>query len=212
MTQLPGGLEYDWFGGSLPTNIHLESDVHIDSTYGFVSFRSKRPEALTMGKGSGAYNLTTFNVGPTGCVTIGAYTCLNSPYLVCEESITIGSHCLISWGVVITDTALGQEVPAGSHREALERAAFDLDRHLPALIPPRPVVIEDAVWIGFGSVILPGVTLGRGCVIGCKAVVNQDIPPYAVVAGAPPRILRFLNPQQRESGEAPGISVLEKSE
>jgi acetyltransferase-like isoleucine patch superfamily enzyme len=43
------------------------------------------------------------------------------------------------------------------------------------------IVIEDDVWIGFGAIILSGVTVGRGSVIGAGAIVAKDIPPYSVV-------------------------------
>jgi maltose O-acetyltransferase len=51
--------------------------------------------------------------------------------------------------------------------------------------PPRPVVIEDDVWIGYGTIILPGVTIGTGSVIGAGSVVARDVPPFAVAAGNP---------------------------
>jgi acetyltransferase-like isoleucine patch superfamily enzyme len=51
----------------------------------------------------------------------------------------------------------------------------------------RPVVIEDHVWIGTRATVLPGVTLGRGCVVSAGAVVTRDVAPYAIVAGVPAR-------------------------
>ncbi len=52
------------------------------------------------------------------------------------------------------------------------------------------VVIGSDVWIGHGSMILSGVTVGDGAVIGACSVVTKDVPPYAVVAGNPARVLR----------------------
>jgi virginiamycin A acetyltransferase len=46
-----------------------------------------------------------------------------------------------------------------------------------------PTVIDDDVWIGYGATILGGVHVGQGAVIGAKALVTKDIPPYAVVGG-----------------------------
>lgn len=51
--------------------------------------------------------------------------------------------------------------------------------------------IGDDVWIGCGSVILPGVKIGTGAVIAAGSVVNKDVPEYAIVAGNPMKILRF---------------------
>ncbi|TAL17388.1 acyltransferase [bacterium] len=53
------------------------------------------------------------------------------------------------------------------------------------------VVIEDDVWVGARAVILRGVRVGRGSVIGAGAVVTKSVPPYALVAGNPARIIRF---------------------
>ena len=52
------------------------------------------------------------------------------------------------------------------------------------------MVIEDNADLGVGSVILPGVRIGQGAQIGAGAVVASDVPPYAVVAGVPARLLR----------------------
>jgi acetyltransferase-like isoleucine patch superfamily enzyme len=52
-------------------------------------------------------------------------------------------------------------------------------------------VIEDDVWVGAGAVILPGVTIGRGAIVGAGAVVTRDVPPFAIVAGVPARFLAW---------------------
>jgi len=56
---------------------------------------------------------------------------------------------------------------------------------------PRPIVIEDDVYIGARVIILPGRKIGRGAVIGSGAVVTKDVPEYAVVAGNPARIVKY---------------------
>lgn len=53
------------------------------------------------------------------------------------------------------------------------------------------VYIEDDVWVGSQAVILRGVKVGRGSVIGAGSVVTKSVPPYAVVAGNPARIVKF---------------------
>jgi len=60
----------------------------------------------------------------------------------------------------------------------------------------RPVVIEDEVWIGYGALILPGVTVGTQSVIGAGAVVTKDVPPRTIVAGNPARVLRSLTDEE----------------
>jgi len=51
------------------------------------------------------------------------------------------------------------------------------------------VVIGDRAWIGYRALILPGVTIGEGAVVGAGAVVTRDVPPYAIVAGNPARVV-----------------------
>jgi acetyltransferase-like isoleucine patch superfamily enzyme len=62
------------------------------------------------------------------------------------------------------------------------------------LIVTAPVVIEDDVWLGTNAVVLPGVTVGRGSIVGAGAVVTADVPPFSVVAGVPARLIRTLAP------------------
>jgi len=52
------------------------------------------------------------------------------------------------------------------------------------------VIIGSDVWIGTEAIILSGVTIGDGAVIGARSVVTKDVPPYAIVAGNPSRIIR----------------------
>lgn len=60
-----------------------------------------------------------------------------------------------------------------------------------------PVVIGDDVWIGFRSIILSGVTIGRGAVVAAGSVVTKDVPPYTIVGGNPARVIRprFADPR-----------------
>jgi maltose O-acetyltransferase len=57
-----------------------------------------------------------------------------------------------------------------------------------------PVTIEPDAWIGSGAIVLPGVTIGRGAVVGAQSVVASDVLPLHVVAGQPARTIRVLTP------------------
>jgi acetyltransferase-like isoleucine patch superfamily enzyme len=112
-------------------------------------------------------------VGPGATLSIGKGSYLNrNTLVVCHQAVEIDEHCTISWDVVIMDT----------HQH--ERAGL---RSLPG-----PVRIGRGVWIGCRAIILPGVTIGEGAVIGAGAVVTKDIPPNAVAAGQPARVIRLL--------------------
>ena len=55
----------------------------------------------------------------------------------------------------------------------------------------KDVIIEPDVWVGAGSTILKGVTVGHGAIVAAGAVVTKNVPPYAVVAGIPARVVKF---------------------
>ncbi len=61
------------------------------------------------------------------------------------------------------------------------------------------VTIKKNAWIGMNVTICPGVTIGEYAVVGAGAVVTKDVPDYAVVAGVPAKVIKYLNPsEQRE--------------
>jgi acetyltransferase-like isoleucine patch superfamily enzyme len=53
------------------------------------------------------------------------------------------------------------------------------------------IVIGDDVWIGTEAFIMPGVNIGKGAIVGARAVVTQDVPPYAIVTGNPAAVARY---------------------
>lgn len=120
---------------------------------------------------------------------IGAYTDVVSG---CEfmEVASIGRFCSIAAGVVI-----GQ--PRRSHpMHWLSTHAFTANPKLlrKPLQPEReatPARIGHDVWIGRDALILDGVEIGTGAVVGAQSLVNRDVPPYAVVAGSPARVIRY---------------------
>ncbi len=61
----------------------------------------------------------------------------------------------------------------------------------------KPIKIEDKVWLGINATVLPGVTLGYGCIVGANSVVTMDVPPMTIVAGNPARIIKKIEPQEK---------------
>lgn len=113
-----------------------------------------------------------------GYIKIGDRSSLN-PYCILygHGGLDIGSHVRVATHVVIV---------ASNHK-------FDsTDMPIAAQgVSARGIVIEDNVWIGAGAIVLDGVRIGTGSVIAAGAVISQDVPPNAVVAGVPGRVLRF---------------------
>ena len=64
----------------------------------------------------------------------------------------------------------------------------------------KKTVVGDDAWIGHGAIVLNGLTIGRGAMVAAGSVVTQDVPPYAIVAGNPARVIssRFDPAQQAE--------------
>ena len=65
----------------------------------------------------------------------------------------------------------------------------------------KPVTIGNDVWIGGRVIILPGVTIGDGCIIGAGAVVSKDVPPYSVAVGNPARVVKSRLPSEKENNK-----------
>ncbi len=207
-------LEGDWYPGGIPGNVVVGADVYLDSAYGFAPARSLEDPAVVLGDACGAYDRATFVLGPHGRVTVGAYTVLNGTTLVCNRRITIGAHCLLAWGVVCTDTWLPADGTPSleSRRAALREAAAHTARQVPPLTPPRAVEIGENVWIGFDSVVLPGVHIGQGAIVGSKSVVAGDVPPYTVVVGAPARPVRRLDPDDTSEARRDAFARYQRAE
>jgi acetyltransferase-like isoleucine patch superfamily enzyme len=119
-------------------------------------------------------------------VRVGPGTAIHMRCFVTGNRITIGNHTVLNrrcyldgrGGLRIGDNVnVSPEVYLLSLTHDLRDPAF----------PPvaKEVVIEDDVWIGARAMILPGVTLHRGCVVGAGAVVASDVPPFAIVGGVP---------------------------
>lgn len=66
--------------------------------------------------------------------------------------------------------------------------------HPAARFMPQPIVIGHDVWVGQGAMFMGGVSVGDGAVIAARAVVTHDVPPHAIVGGAPARVIRMRFP------------------
>jgi acetyltransferase-like isoleucine patch superfamily enzyme len=109
------------------------------------------------------------------------------------DGTSIAGHCVLSAAVDVRvgrSVLFARNVYVADHRHGFERADLPvLDQPLGDL---RAVAIEDGAWLGQNVVILPGVTVGRGAVVGANAVVRDDVPARCVAVGAPARVVRRL--------------------
>jgi acetyltransferase-like isoleucine patch superfamily enzyme len=150
-------------------------------------------------------------VGERGKINVGKYCILNGSTIICKNQITIGDHCMMAWGSVLTDSWMDVSLFSIEARKMLlKKTAADPLRRYPFFGTASPIVLEDNCWVGFDSVILPGVRLGRGCVVGCKTIVDMDVPPYAVVTGSPARIVKYLAANDTEEEKAITLSQYSK--
>lgn len=94
---------------------------------------------------------------------------------VCSTKIIIGNDCFIASNTTINDTG---------H----EHAKHTKIKNQP--MTTTKITIEEDVWIGTSSVILQGVTIGKGAIIGAGSVVNKSIPAYEIWAGVPVRFIK----------------------
>lgn len=86
------------------------------------------------------------------------------------------------------DVMMGPECMMYTVNHGMERTDVPMWRQ--NFTKPKPIVIEDDVWIGSRVIILPGVHVGKGSVIGAGAVVTKSIEPYSVVGGNPAKLIR----------------------
>jgi len=103
----------------------------------------------------------------------------------------VGQQCFFHSAGGLT---IGQDVGIGPGVKIITSVHQEHGRGTPILhsqLDFAPVHIEDHADLGVGSIVLPGVTVGRGAQVGAGAVVTADVPEYAVVAGVPARVLRF---------------------
>jgi len=126
------------------------------------------------------YSGVRLEIGESGTLVIGNGTYLNrNTLIVCEDRVEIGKNCKIAWDVIIMDSDL-----------------HPISDSSP--IVNKPVRIEDDVWIGCRSIVLKGVTIGRGAVIAAGSVVTKDIPPGTIYGGSPAKLIAALNMPIRE--------------
>jgi len=135
-------------------------------------------EKLLGGLGEESWLVTPFFCDYGSEIEVGSHTFINSGCTMLDGGhVTIGDYVLIGPSVSLYSVG---------HPLDLEERAAGWEFGL-------PIIIEDHVWIGGDCTILPGVTIGRGSVIGAGSVVTKSIPPMSLAVGNPCRVIRSLS-------------------
>jgi acetyltransferase-like isoleucine patch superfamily enzyme len=162
-------------------------------------------EGLNIAPGAGFLHLNTFSFG---CgVRIGSGAFLQGRY---DGRCEIGDHVWIGPQAYLDarDLVLEEYVGWGPGASILGSSHTGLPVDVPIIrtdLEIRPVRVERWADIGTRAVLLPGVTVGHGAIVGAGAVVTKDVEPFAIVAGAPARLVRWRKPE--ETRESQGIAA-----
>jgi acetyltransferase-like isoleucine patch superfamily enzyme len=103
-------------------------------------------------------------------LSIGSNSFLGRVQLALHDKITIGQNVCINDGVILLTASHDVRDPEWKHKKS-------------------PIVIEDYVWIATNAIILPGVTVGKGAVVGAGSVVSRNVNEYEIVGGNPARVI-----------------------
>jgi acetyltransferase-like isoleucine patch superfamily enzyme len=144
---------------------------------------------LQVGGGAGFLHLDTVEIGAG--VFIGAQTFLQGRFdgtCVIGDNVWIGPQSYFDARQLVIEEYVGwgpgAKVLGSTHSgEPIDVPIVQTDLHI------KPVTIEAWADVGTGAIVLPGVTVGRGSLVGAGAVVTHDVPPFSVVAGVPARVI-----------------------
>lgn len=143
-----------------------------------------------------------------GC-RIGAETKIGA-FVEIQKGASVGSRCKISSHSFICDGVTIEDGVFIGHgvmftNDLLPRATAESgEMAQPADWICLPTRVEAGASIGSNATILPNLTIGRGALVGAGAVVTRDVPPYAIVAGSPAKIIGDTRPRKAKSSVGAG--------
>ncbi len=127
--------------------------------------------------------------------------CQVSTGAIVQGNVSFGDYCSVQTGTIIVGYGTREnpegQVTIGNHvriASAAQILAGNHDISDPETpiggIVAKPIVIEDNVWVCGRVIITAGVTVGRNAILAAGSVVTKDVPPYAIVGGAPAKFIR----------------------
>jgi acetyltransferase-like isoleucine patch superfamily enzyme len=151
----------------------------------------KMGHGVRINSGVGFKHLETFEIGDK--VFIGSQSYLQGRF---DGQCRIGNHVWIGPQSYFDarDLIIEDHVGWGPGAKVLGSAHTGLPTDVPIIqtdLEIKPVRIGAGADIGMNAVILPGITIGKGSIVGAGAVVTKDVPPFAIVAGVPAQFLRW---------------------
>lgn len=154
------------------------------------------------------------NVVSDPSIQVGSYTMYNDfvrdprqfeknnvlyHYPVNGEKLVIGRFCSIACGAkFLFNSANHTQASLSTYPFPIFFEEWGLRKENVAEAWDRrgDIFVGSDVWIGYEAVIMAGVTVGDGAVVGARALVTRDVPPYAVVGGVPARVIRRRFPEE----------------
>ena len=107
-------------------------------------------------------------------------------HIVAMEKVIIGDNVLMASHIFISDNSHGSY--KGDNNDSNPNTP-PINRDYAT----SPVIIRENTWIAEGVIIMPGVTIGKGCVIGAHSIVNKSIPDYSLAVGSPAKVAKKYN-------------------
>lgn len=162
------------------------------------------PFYIKRGKGSVIYRSVRKDIVPFNVFELGKrsviedYSVINNAVgnLVIGNNTRVGIGNTIIGPVTISDNVnIGQNVTISGLNHNYEDPGKTISEQG---VSTMPIKIENNVWIGANSVVLPGVQIGNHSVIGAGSIITKDIPPYSVAVGNPARIVKRYDMDLKE--------------
>jgi acetyltransferase-like isoleucine patch superfamily enzyme len=152
---------------------------------------SGKKEKISIGKNCHIYGqLVVYNYA--GEISIGDNCSLGDmSRIVSGKKIEIGNRVMIAHNVNIIDNNSHPKDAKLRHEDFIQSYSSGMKEYD---LQAKEIIIEDDVWIGFNSIILKGVRIGRGAIIGAGSVVVKDVEPWTVNVGNPLRCVEKLEP------------------